>query len=152
MQTFLKETFSELIGNAIVQAGRSIKVHSLKIFSSNNIEITPGQFMVLSQLNDDLLLHQNKLCERLYKDKSNMARILSVLEEKGLIEKIPTKECKHVNKIKITEKGKELKIKFLPIVQQYRDFYLSNISEDDMYTCIKVLSKIHENLTEKEEE
>ena len=61
--------------------------------------------MVLSQLNDDLLLHQNKLCERLYKDKSNMARILSVLEEKGLIEKIPTKECKHVNKIKITEKG-----------------------------------------------
>lgn len=147
---FLRETFSSLIGNAIVQTGRAMKVHNLKMFSDKNIRITPEQFLVLSMLNEDALLHQNKLCKELYKDKSNMARILSVLEGKGLIEKVPTKENKLVNKIRITPQGKVLKDKITPIMQESREKYLTNISDDDMYTCIKVLSKIQENLTKEE--
>lgn len=143
----LKEIFVNLIGNAIVQAGRAIKMYNLEIFAKQNFGITPEQFVVLSMLSEDTPLHQNKLCELLCKDKANMARILSILERKELIEKTHQVENKkQVNKINITEKGKELRNKITPTVKSSREQYLKDISEDDMYVCIKVLAKIHENL------
>ncbi|MDD3237412.1 MAG: MarR family transcriptional regulator [Candidatus Gastranaerophilales bacterium] len=147
----LKEIFEKLIGNAIVQAGRAIKVHNLELFAKKNFDITPEQYVVLSMLNEDTLFYQNKLCEQLYKDKSNMTRILSVLGKNGYIEKIcKTENKKQVNKIKITKKGKELRNKILPLMQNSREKYLEHISADDMYICIKVLSKIQENLANKD--
>lgn len=146
----LKEIFTNLIGNAIVQAGRAIKLKNLEMFGKSKFGITPEQFVVLSMLNEDSLLHQNKLCELLYKDKANMARILSILEEKGLIEKIQKVENrKQVNKIQITESGKNLRDKIIPFMKTSREQYLQDISEDEMYTCIKVLNKIQENLAKR---
>lgn len=147
----LNDIFIKLIGNAIVQAGRAIKVHNLEMFANKNFSITPEQFLVLSMLNDDAELYQNKLCEELYKDKSNMARILSVLGKKGLIEKCQTTENKkQVNKIKITPKGKQVRDEITPIMKNSREHYLDGVTQDEMYTCLKVLSKIQENLAKKE--
>ncbi len=147
----LKEVFTKLIGDALVQAGRAVKVYMLDVFAKQNYEITPEQYVVLSMLKEDLMLYQNKLCEELHKDKSNMTRILSVLEEKCLIEKVQTTENKkQVNMIKITSQGKEVRDKITPQIQLSREKYLDGISQDDMYTCIKVLTKIQENLTKKE--
>ena len=135
------------MGDSIVQAGRAVKVYMLDIFAKQNYEITPEQYVVLSMLSEESLLYQIELCEELHKDKSNMTRILSVLEEKGLIEKIQaTENKKQVNKIKITSKGKEVRDKITPQIEASREKYLDGISQDEMYTCIKVLSKIQENL------
>lgn len=144
----LRDVFTKIIGDSIVQAGRAVKVYMLDVFAKKQYEITPEQYVVLSMLNEDSLLYQNKLCEELHKDKSNLTRLLSVLEEKGLIEKIQaTENKKQVNKIKITQKGKEVKNKITPEIQASREKYLEGISQDEMYTCIKVLNKIQENLT-----
>lgn len=146
----LKEVFTKIIGDSIVQAGRAVKVYTLDIFAKQNYEITPEQYIVLSMLNEETLLYQNKLCEELHKDKSNMTRILSVLEEKGLIEKIQaTENKKQVNQIKITTKGKTVRDKITPQIQTSREKYLDGISQDEMYACIKVLNKIQENLTKR---
>ena len=146
----LKEVFTKFIGDAIVQAGRAVKVYMLDVFAKQNYEITPEQYVVLSMLSEETLLYQNKLCEELHKDKSNMTRILSVLEEKGLIEKIQaTENKKQVNQIKITSRGKDIRDKITPQIEASREKYLDGISQDEMYTCIKVLNKIQENLTKR---
>ncbi len=143
----LKKVFTKIMGDSIVQAGSAVKVYILDIFAKQNYEITPVQYVVLSMLSEESLLYQNELCEVLHKDKSNMTRILSVLEEKGLIEKIQaTENKKQVNKIKITSKGKEIRDNITPQIEAFREKYLDGISQDEMYTCIKVLSKIQENL------
>lgn len=147
----LEDIFRKLIGNSIVASGRAIKVHNLNMFAKNGFEITPEQYVVLSMLNEENLLHQNELCKELYKDKSNMTRILSVLQQQGYIEKVQqTENKKQVNKIKITEEGKTLRNKITPFIEKSREQYLKDISADDMYICIKVLSKIQENLDYKE--
>lgn len=146
----LKDVFSNLIGNAIVASGRAIKVLNLELYARHGFEITPEQYLVLNMLKDDENLSQNKLCELLYKDKSNMARLISVLEEKGLIQKnTQTDNKKQANIITITDKGRALRAKITPVMIKSREHYLRDITEDDMYTCIKVLSKIQKNL-EKE--
>lgn len=149
----LKEFFMNTIGDAIVASGRAIKVHNLDLYARHGYEITPEQYLVLNMVNnDDENLNQNKLCTRLYKDKSNMARIISVLEEKGLIIKTPTNENgKQTNIITITDKGRKLRAEITPVMIESRKNYLRGISQDDMYTCIKVLSKIKDNLTPKKE-
>lgn len=148
----LKDVFTSLIGSAIVAAGRAIKVHNLNLYAKCGFEITPEQYLVLSMIKDDENLSQNKLCGLLYKDKSNMARLICVLEEKGLIEKIvQTDNKKQANIIKITEKGKKLRARISPVMAKSREKYLKEISQDDMYTCIKVLSQIQKNLQDENE-
>ena len=139
----LKEIFTNIIGNAIVASGRAIKVHNLDLYSKNGFEITPEQYMVLNMIEDDNPPSQNKLCKLLCKDKSNMARILSVLEGKGLI--IKEQNSKN-NVIKITDEGRSLRAEITPVMLKSRKNYLKDITQDDMYTCIKVLNKIQENL------
>ncbi len=146
----LKEIFTNLIGNAIVASGRAIKVHNLNLYSKHEFDITPEQYLVLNMIKDDENLNQNKLCELLYKDKSNMTRLLSILDKKGLIEKIQHTDIKkQTNIIKITEKGRKLRDKITPVMIKSRNNYLKDISQDDMYVCIKVLTQIQKNL-EKE--
>ncbi len=136
--------------SAVIASARAIKIHNLKLFSDNNFEITPEQYVVLSMLNDEDELNQNQLGERLFKDKSNVNRLLSILEEKGLVEKNPQIENgKKENIITITELGRSLKSKIKPVVIKSRQKYLKSISEDDLYTCIKVLQTIQENLMNK---
>lgn len=144
----LKDIFTNLIGNAIVASGRAIKVHNLELYSKYGFEITPEQYLVLNMIKDDENLSQNKLCELLYKDKSNMTRLISVLEEKGLIIKAPQENGKQANIIRITDKGRKLRAEITPIMLESRKKYLRDISQDDMYTCIKVLNKIQENLNQ----
>lgn len=146
----LKESLSNLIGHAIVQVGRSVKVYNLNLFAKKKFEITPEQFVVLNMLDENASHHQNELCEKLYKDKSNMARIISILEEKGLVEKVQTVDKKLVNKIKITSKGAKLRDEILPVMTSTREKYLADISADDMYICIKVLAKIKENIAKED--
>ncbi len=144
----LKDIFTNLIGNAIVASGRAIKVHNLDLYSKYGFEITPEQYLVLNMIKDDENLSQNKLCELLYKDKSNMTRLISVLEEKGLIIKAPQENGKQANIIRITDKGRKLRAEITPVMLKSRKKYLRDISQDDMYTCIKVLNKIQENLNQ----
>lgn len=144
----LKEIFTKLIGTTIVATGRAIKMHNLKVFDTNNFKITPEQYVVLSMLNDEGSFYQKELGEKLYKDKANITRILSILEEKGLIEKISKVENeKQVNKIRITEEGKNVRMQIAPVIDSSRCAYVKDISEDDLYACIKVLKKIQENLS-----
>lgn len=146
----LKEALTRLIGTTIVATGRAIKIHNLKVFDNNNFEITPEQYVVLSTLDDEGSFYQKELGEKLYKDKANITRILSILEDKGLVEKSSGVENeKQVNKISITEKGKNVRAGIMPIVNSSRREYVENVSEDELYTCIKVLQKIQKNLSGK---
>ena len=145
----LKGIFANLIGNAIVAAGRAIKVRNLDIYSKNNFRITPEQYVVLNMIKSGDY-SQKQLCELLFKDKSNVARLISVLETKNLIRKTQiTRNGKQINRISLTPDGEELHAEITPIMNLSREKYLEDITEDDMYICIKVLTNIQKNL-EKE--
>ncbi len=146
----LKEVLTRLVGITIVATGRAIKTHNLKVFDDKGFEITPEQYVVLNTLNEDGPLYQKELGEKLYKDKANITRLVSILEEKGLVEKNSQVENeKQVNKVKITDTGVSVRDKIAPVIDSARRKYVQDISEDELYTCVKVLEKIRENLSRK---
>ena len=104
----------------------------------------------MNTLNEDGPLYQKELGEKLYKDKANITRLVSILEEKGLVEKNSQVENeKQVNKVKITDTGVSVRDKIAPVIDSARRKYVQDISEDELYTCVKVLEKIRENLSRK---
>ncbi len=141
------KTPKNIFCHTLVETGRQIKVYNLKSFAKHGFDITPEQFLILSILDDDSNLHQMQLCSLLYKDRSNMARLIKVLEEKGLINKLPSIDKRLVNKIQITEKGKEIKDLITPFIQESRKKCLDGISDNDLNFCISILLKIQNNLT-----
>lgn len=145
----LKKIFTNLIGHSIVVTARAIKIRNLELYSANNFEITPEQFVVLNTLKKEAC-SQAKLCELLFKDKSNMTRLVSVLESKGLIlKKQKNEKGRQINEISLTEKGDNLCSQIIPSAESIRKKYLKDITEDELYTCIKVLDKIQKNLKEE---
>jgi len=144
----LKVYLTNLIGQAIVAAGRAIKVCNLKMYSENHFEITPEQYVILNILKADSY-SQARLCKLLLKDKSNITRLVSILEKKGLVQKKQdTENGKQINKISLSDKGRDLCNKITPYMEVSRSKFLKDVSEDEMYTCIKVLNKIKNNIDE----
>jgi DNA-binding MarR family transcriptional regulator len=118
------------------------------MFSKKKFGITPEQFIILSILDDNATLHQMQLCELLYKDSSNMTRLISILESKNLVKKLPSVDKRLVNKIQITEQGKELKNIIVPEIKKSRNKILNGITDEELNYCIGVLLKIQNNLNE----
>lgn len=140
------KTPQNIFGHTLVETGRQIKMYNLKMFAANGFDITPEQFLILSILDDDANLHQMQLCELLYKDRSNMARLIGILESKGLVTKQPSIDKRLVNKIQITEKGKELKNLIVPYINRSRDKAFNGLSYEELIQGIKILLKIQNNL------
>lgn len=141
-----EKTPENIFGHTLVETGRQIKLFNLDLFSKKGFDITPEQFIILSILDDNSNLHQMQLCEILYKDRSNMARLIGVLENKGLVKKLPSVDKRLVNKIQITEKGKALKNKIVPVIKESRKVFLNGVTEEELNYCINVFSKIQNNL------
>ena len=166
-----KKELNNLFGHTLVETGRQIKMYNLNMFKEKGYDITPEQFVILSFLEDNSNLHQMQLCELLYKDRSNMARLIGVLEKKGLVKKLqsisnikhlkekkkkkglvkklPSIDKRLVNKIQITEKGKKLKEIITPDIMNSRKNFLNKIPVEDLNCCIDVLLKIQHNLKTK---
>lgn len=141
-----KNNTRNLFGHTLVETGRQIKMYNLNMFKEKGYDITPEQFLILNILDDDSNLHQMQLCELLYKDRSNMARLIAILEKKGLIKKLQSVDKRLVNKIQITEKGKRLKDIITPDIKNSRKKFLNNISENELKYCIDILLRIQNNL------
>lgn len=144
-----KKELNNVFGHTLVETGRQIKMYNLNMFKEKGYDITPEQFVILSFLEDNSNLHQMQLCELLYKDRSNMARLIGVLEKKGLVKKLPSIDKRLVNKIQITEKGKKLKEIITPDIMNSRKNFLNKIPVEDLNCCIDVLLKIQHNLKTK---
>lgn len=141
-----KKNIKNLFGHTLVETGRQIKMYNLNLFREQGFDITPEQFVILSFLEENSNMHQMQLCEALFKDRSNMARILNILETKGLITKQPDVDRRLVNKIKITQKGKDLKNLIAPYITNSRKKFLNGLSEEELSYCINILEKIQNNL------
>lgn len=138
------------ISNEIVSCATLIKVLTLRCFSDYNFEITPEQFIILDTLLENKKaknLYQRQLGEILGKDRANIARLVGILEKKGLIEKTTDSNGRQINRITITKKGIEIRNKIHPVISKIRKSYLSDIDLKELENCLETLNKIKDNIS-----
>lgn len=115
-------------------------------FAEQGFNITADQWSVLSQLSVEDGLSQQELVKRMAKDKTNIARILALMERNQLIERRVDKDDNRVRKAYLSPHGKSTYSDLFPIGAKTVKRALAGLSEDDVHQVIRLLNIVFDNL------
>ena len=139
---FLDDSLGHLTSNA----SRSILKRINQELSRQEIPITSEQFSVLVYVWDQNGQPQYGLVEKLYKDKTTMARLVASLESLGLIVRTPGQRDARGKNVFLTEQGRSVVTKVTDLVQDILDSAQRGIDEQELKICKEVLRRFHQNL------
>jgi MarR family transcriptional regulator, organic hydroperoxide resistance regulator len=131
----------------------SIKIHKTDLNLTSYIKsrldefnLAPEQNLVMMLLWEKDGMTQNQIAERLGKDKTNLARMASSLEKKGFIKRTNCQDDRRSLKLYLTETGKDLGERVVPIAEEFNDIVCKGISEQELSELERVLTKINTNV------
>jgi MarR family transcriptional regulator, organic hydroperoxide resistance regulator len=131
----------------------SIKIHKTDLELTNFIKsklepfnLAPEQNLIMMLLWEQDGSTQNQLAESLNKDKTNIARMASNLESKGFIKRVSCQDDRRAIRIYLTEAGKELGKKVIPIAEEFNAIITNGITEEELILLERILTKINGNV------
>ena len=105
-------------------------------------DISFPNYIVLRYIENDKPIYITTLCDELYLDSGTISPIIKRLEKKSLIERMRTEEDERRVKVRLTEKGLELKDHFPKIsedvIQQF------NMKREDSLAYYEILKTFAE--------
>ena len=141
-QYFLDDSLGHLTSNA----SRAILKRINLELSRQEIPITSEQFSVLVHVWDQNGQPQYVLVDKLYKDKTTMARLVASLEALGLIVRSPGQKDAREKNVFLTEQGRSIMVKVTDLVHEILVAAQKGIDESDLKICKEVLKQFHKNL------
>ena len=107
-----------------------------------NLGITSEQFVVLDTISCFKNIYQQQLAEILMKDKSNTARIVKILEDKGLIIKTTgISNNRPVHILQVTADGDKILSRSVPKMKKYIAEIFTTIPDEEI-EHLHVLGKV----------
>ena len=137
------------IGLRLSRAGLLSKLFANQIFAKNGHELRPEQFTVLYALKENNGMYLRQLANITFKDRPNMTRIVTILENNGYVTSALEAEGRQVKKLYITEKGRKVCDELLPTILQIWQETAEGISEEELEKFLITLDKIESNIREK---
>jgi len=136
------ELYSVINGMASTAVARRLQ----KNFRNAGLDITIEQWTVLYHLWKEDGLSQRELCNRTYRDKPSITRLIDNLEKQRLLKRLSHKNDKRINLVCLTEAGKALQEATLELANQTMDEALVDVRKDDIEIVKKVLQQVYDNL------
>jgi DNA-binding MarR family transcriptional regulator len=114
-------------------------------FKAHGYTVTPEQWAVLNRLWEQEGLSQVELAEMTFKDKPNVTRMLEVLEKENLVFRQPDENDRRAYKVFLTDAGKQLKEKLIPLAVEVLERGLRNLTAEEIEHLRKALNIIYSN-------
>ena len=111
------------------------------------INISQDQWLVLGPVWKNEGLSQKDIAEYCGKDKTSVTKIIDTLEKRNLMVRYPDQIDQRIKRVILSNKGKELMEKSMPIMEQTRNEVRKGISDQEISLFKTVLRKIYTNLT-----
>lgn len=86
---------------------------------------------------------QKQLAEVMGIEGPSLVRLLDNLEEKNLIKRCPSKEDRRVKLVRLTSSAQTLLVNLHKTARQVRSELLSEITDEELQVCLKVLERIN---------
>jgi DNA-binding MarR family transcriptional regulator len=137
----------ELYSVINAMAAAAIARRMQKNFRASGLEITIEQWSILYHLWKEDGQNQQQLCDKTFRDKPSITRLLHNLEKQGLVERRASETDKRVNYIFLSATAKDLQNQTIEIANQTMDEALVSITKDEIETVKNVLQKVYDNLT-----
>ncbi|HEX8332890.1 MAG TPA: MarR family transcriptional regulator [Segetibacter sp.] len=136
------ELYSFVTGMASTAVGRRLQ----KNFKQAGLEVTIEQWSVLYHLWKEDGLSQQELCDRSFRDKPSITRLLDNLEKQKLVKRKASKNDRRKNLIELTDAARQLQEMTMEVANQTLNEALAGVSSDDVELCKSVLQKVYDNL------
>jgi DNA-binding MarR family transcriptional regulator len=136
------ELYSVVNGMASTAVARRLQ----KNFRLAGLEITIEQWSVLYHLWKQDGLSQQELCNRTFRDKPSITRLLDNLEKQKLVKRMPSKDDRRINLVCLTEPAKLLQDKTIELANQTMDEALVGVGKNEIEIVKQVFQKVFDNL------
>lgn len=136
------ELYSVLTGMASTAIARRLQ----KNFRLAGIDISVEQWSVLYHLWKEDGLSQQELCNRSFRDKASITRLINNMEKQGLVTRKPSKKDRRINYITLTDTAKLLKDSTTEIANNTMNEGLDGVATEEVETVKKVLQQVYDNL------
>jgi DNA-binding MarR family transcriptional regulator len=117
-----------------------------KNFRLAGLEITIEQWSVLYHLWKQDGMSQQELCNRTFRDKPSITRLIDNLEKQKLVKRMPSKEDRRINLVCLTESAKLLQDKTIELANQTMDEALIGVNKNEIEIVKQVFQKVYDNL------
>ncbi len=118
-----------------------------KNFRQAGLDITIEQWSILYHLWKEDCLSQQELCNRTFRDKPSITRLIDNLEKQKLVKRIAAKNDRRINLVCLTDTAKELQQQTIDLANQTMNEALTGISKEEIETVKKVLQQVYDNLS-----
>ena len=129
------------------KAYKQFKKYKTEQFRKHGINLTSDQWILLKRLSENDKLNQKQLAELSYKEPASITRILDILENKGLVNRLGDPKDRRNSILALTPSGTELVRKFTPLAQEIRAQGIDGIPEDQVTVLRETLHKVFENFS-----
>ena len=133
--------------------GKSMKVIDyffMDQFSQKGIGLTKVQWLLLKKLKERNGESQHNLAFLTNRDKASLTRLLTTMENKNLVARIPSEKDLRSNKIYITARGEKMLKDAMPVVEGMIREMQKGLPEEERKIAIRVLKKLMENIKTEE--
>ncbi len=107
--------------------------------------LAPEQNFIMMLLWKKDGITQNEIGERLGKDKTNITRMISNLENKGFVRKITCTDDRRCFKIYLTPAGAQLENEVCPVMEEIGQELVDGISAEELVLLRQLLTKVRDN-------
>ncbi|MGN6351818.1 MAG: MarR family winged helix-turn-helix transcriptional regulator [Parafilimonas sp.] len=136
------ELYSVINGMASTAVARRLQ----KNLRNAGIDITIEQWTVLYHLWKEDCLSQQELCNRTYRDKPSITRLIDNLEKQKLLKRASHKNDKRINLVCLTDAGRALQNVTLELANQTMDEALQDVKKEEIEIVKRVLQKVYDKL------
>ena len=126
---------------------RTLKSQQLQKLKKNNIDLTIEQWIVLLGVKNYPGGTQKEISDNTLKDTANVKRIVDQLIRKGYVNRKEHSTDLRKTHLMMTEKGRKIIRKALPLMDSVRKKGLTDVSEKEFDYLLSTLKKIFHNLT-----
>lgn len=130
----------------------SVLYRQFQIYINNNtkdLQISASEYIFLMEMYKNDNMSQEQLSKNLIIDKSATARAIKSLEEKEYIIRKKDDNDKRTNRIKLTQKGIEIKDRLSNLLEEWNNEITSDIDKNLLNTVIDTINKMSIKAIEK---
>jgi DNA-binding MarR family transcriptional regulator len=137
------ELYSVINGMASTAVARRLQ----KNFRAAGLEITIEQWSVLYHLWKEDGLSQQELCNRTFRDKPSITRLIDNLEKQHLVNRMPSSTDRRINLVALTDKAKDMQQLTIDLANQTMNEALIGVKKEDIDLVKQIFQRVYDNLT-----
>lgn len=136
------ELYSFITGKASTAIARRLQ----KKFNNAGLNLTIEQWSVLYHLWKQDGSSQQELCERTFRDKPSITRLIDNLEKLQLVKRVASESDRRINLVYLTKQGLKMEEQSMQLAEETLNEALTNIPTENVNLCKEILQQVYDNL------